>query len=120
MGYFVPEYGLVYRIITYIIFALSFIIVFFTSIYNFIRSDEKVESFDLMVKKALTRYFNRINEKELKSRKLEFYAMYGHYWVELRNYSAEAKYKVEDNSNQSVEGEESEEEKEGNEQKFGH
>jgi hypothetical protein len=58
MGYFVPTQGLVYRIITYVIFGVSFVIVFFVAIYNFVRSVEKVQTFDDMVFKALSRYLH--------------------------------------------------------------
>ena len=59
----------------------------------------------MMVKKALTKYFNKINTKELAGRQLEFYSIYGHYWIELRNYDPKAKYMEHDNFDDSEEEE---------------
>jgi len=93
MGYFVPDQGLIYRIATYTMFGISFLIVFTTSIYNFVRNVDRVSSFDDMVKMRLDQHFNKIN-KQLMDKELAFYAMHGHYWIELRILAKKARYEI--------------------------
>ena len=83
MAYYLPNQGLAYWIITYVIYGISFVIVFFTSVYNFVRSVDKVETFDDMVFIKLSYWFQKINNQELTEKGMELYCVPGHYWFEL-------------------------------------
>lgn len=69
---------------SYAIISIAFLIVVPLSMHECLRySDNKFVSFNIMVKKALDEYFSKVNVN-LDKRGLEWYAVEGHYWIELR------------------------------------
>lgn len=74
------------EMVSYIIIVTSFSIVLPLSLYECMRySDNKFISFELLIKKDLTNYFNKINVN-YANRGLEWWVVDGHYWIELRIY----------------------------------
>ena len=82
MGQFIPENGIIFKIVAYVVFGISFSIVFPMSIYNFCRKVEQNKTFVQMVHTALHKYFAKINLEIHKN--LEFFTLEGHFWLELR------------------------------------
>lgn len=72
------------EVAAYATISIAFLIVVPLAMHECLRySDNKFVSFNIMVKKALDEYFGKVNV-QLDKRGLEWYAVEGHYWIELR------------------------------------
>lgn len=84
MAYYLPEKNLAYQIVTFILLAVSLLIVSLVSLINFCQKTDRILTFDEMVMSKVGSYFDHLNKHEYKDRNLEWFLVPGHYWLELR------------------------------------
>lgn len=69
---------------SYFFLILSVMCVIIITLYNFKSEQRTYISYNHMIKKRLGHYFEKINLTHFRKRKLEWFLIEGHYWIELR------------------------------------
>jgi multidrug transporter EmrE-like cation transporter len=84
MAYYLPEKSIAYQVFTFILLGISLTIVALVSLINFCQKTSRILTFDEMVMDKVGTYFDQLNQNEYYDRKMEWFLVPGHYWLELR------------------------------------
>jgi hypothetical protein len=84
MAYYLPENDLWYEILTFVLLAVSLVIVCAISLVNFCKKTDEIKTYEEMIYERIGAYFKKINDSEYSQRGLEWFLVPGHYWLELR------------------------------------
>ena len=83
MGYYLPDHGTGYQVITYCFVAAGFTVALIIMFYNFCKPFEESLTFEQMVFRKVNEYLVNLN-LSYRGKNLEWILIPCHYWMELR------------------------------------